>query len=198
MSHIPLLIMFSRNWSGYYLVGISGISFSINFIKLVRSWELGAYTLYSSLLIECLQVQLTIMDRSSSVLELLHVLIPWENPIFIIFGPIKYIHLVIYVYSWPRNYRPMIFLVYSKTQRTMYFNPCPFNHIWPFYNHHGRYFSLWILVAYCFSLWIQTFYLCRLLFLLLREDTAIWLTPSSWSRCPWYWDFPSVMFNSFK
>ena len=88
------------------IVGLDGYfwnSFPRNAIKLVRSCLLGAFLLYISLLLESLRAEFTIMDWSLLFIELFIVLISWDNPIIILFGPIEAIHLGIWIWYWPRN-----------------------------------------------------------------------------------------------
>ena len=84
------------------LVGLDGyfrLSLPRNAIKLGIVCILGACLLCIYLLIEVLRAELIIMDRSSPVLELFNVLIPWDNTIIILFGPSEVIHLGIWICS---------------------------------------------------------------------------------------------------
>ena len=125
---IPLLIFISGFWcrldirnyiSDHMLIALIFvvfedflISFSSNTVKLDRAWRLGAYPLRSPLLLEGMRAELTIVNRSSPVLELLVLLIPKDNPIILLFGPIEVIRIGVWVCSWPSNYIHMIFLIH--------------------------------------------------------------------------------------
>ena len=81
----------------------------------------------------------------------------------------------------------------------------PFHLLWSFHNYHCRYWSLYIMVAYYWSLCIPTFHLCRLFFSSSeKKPWIVWLplgynhSSKSWSRCPWSWISPSIRVDSFK
>ena len=154
------------------------IYFSSNYFKLYRAWKLRSYHICYYLLLDGLCTELTIIYRSLTVFGFLVILVPWNNSVIILSGQSESINVGIWVHYWPSNYIPIIFLVWSATERTISFNFWPFHRIWPLKNHPCRYWSLWSSVAYCFSLWVCTFYLYRLLFLLPIEKTMIRLNHS--------------------
>ena len=154
-------------------VGINGyycIYFPRNSNKIVRSYILGACLLCIPLIIEGLRTELTMADMSSPVLELFIVLIHQENPIHILFGTSEAIHLGIWVYYWSIKNRPIFSPFQCAAQGSIYIVSYLFLIISTFHNHHGYsiYWSIWSLVDYCCSIWSPNFYLCRLLFILLR------------------------------
>ena len=74
------------------LVGLDGFcwfSFPRNAIKLGRDWILGGCLFSLSLLLEGLQSELIIMDRSSPVLEFFIVMILWEIQSFYSLDQVK-------------------------------------------------------------------------------------------------------------
>ena len=84
------------------LVGLDGyfwLSFYRNAIKLGIACILGACLLCLSFLLEVLLTEFTIMYRYSPVLKLFIILIFWNNPIIVLFGPNEAIHIGIWVCS---------------------------------------------------------------------------------------------------
>ena len=71
----------------------------MNYIKLGRAFKLIAYLLCLYILLEGLQVELTIMDMFSTVIELFFVMTHWDNPIILLYGTSRTIHLGIWVCS---------------------------------------------------------------------------------------------------
>ena len=62
---------------------------NMNYIKLGRAFKLIAYLLCLYILLEGLQVELTIMDMFSTVIELFFVMTHWDNPIILLYGTSK-------------------------------------------------------------------------------------------------------------
>ena len=107
--------------------GYLWIYFSRNAIKLNRACVIWACILCFTLLFDGLRTELTIMERTSPVFELLIILVPWENPIVILPVPSKSIYLGMWVCCWPSNYRPILLLVWPDIQGIVYFISWPFH-----------------------------------------------------------------------
>ena len=98
----------------------------------------------------------------------------------ILFVPWKLIHLGIFICSWLVNYIPILLSIDSVTQGSINLISQSLHLFWLFKARHvlSIYRSLLMLVSYCSSLWIQIFYLNRLLSILLIKETVSKLTPS--------------------
>ena len=63
------------------------IYFPSNNIKLGIFFILGEFLLCLPLLLEGIQIELIVMDRTLTVLELFIVLVPWYKPIIVLYVP---------------------------------------------------------------------------------------------------------------